>query len=450
MRYLTVLFWCLCFSLNANADKEIYPESIIIDIDNHIIERWQRNEPGGGVVIIENGEIIYENYRGLSNIQQKTLFTDDTIIQYASVTKRFTAAAILKLVAKNKLKLDKKIGQYLPSLDKKFNKITVRHLLTHSSGIPSLFEGDSSYNYSTKENLEQINTLGLQFEPGTNSSYSNNGYTVLGAILEQQTGKAWHEVIKEYIAPTKNYKSIQYLGDYLNSNNLPAVGYYEEHDGYPIAHMKSPGILHANGGLAGTTKDLALWVYAFHNSDILSPAMLTIAHEKQALPNGNIGWAAGMFRFNYKGVDVVGHDGSVSGTNAYTLYIPKNDRVIVTASNTPHDARHLAFKVLSHFLKKPIKNFKHHVFDSEQLQANFGAYKYNNGNFDHFFMKDESLFIKRGDQTPDRLLYAGNDIYFFKRRNHWFQIITDTAGKKTMAFHRFGNAKAIEANKFSR
>src|SRR6185436_16225580 len=158
----------------------------------------------GSALVAENGKVIYKGGFGLANMEWNIANAADTKFRLGSITKQFTATLTMQLVEQGKIKLDGKISDYLPDYRKDIGeKVTIHHLLTHTSGIPSytsqprFFEDVSRNPYKVDEFVKKYASGDLEFEPGSKYSYNNSGYFLLGAIIERVTGKPYEQVLKE-------------------------------------------------------------------------------------------------------------------------------------------------------------------------------------------------------------------------------------------------------------
>jgi CubicO group peptidase (beta-lactamase class C family) len=157
----------------------------------------------GSALVAENGKVIYKGGFGMANMEWDIPNTPDTKFRLGSITKQFTAVLTLQLVEQGKIKLDGKLSEYLPDYRKDIGeKVTVHHLLTHTSGIPSytsqpgFFANVSRNPYKVAEFVKTYTSGNLEFEPGTKFSYNNSGYFLLGAIVERITGKSYEQALK--------------------------------------------------------------------------------------------------------------------------------------------------------------------------------------------------------------------------------------------------------------
>src|SRR5262245_11012821 len=171
----------------------------------------------GTALVAENGKIIYKGAFGKANMEWDIPNAPDTRFRLGSITKQFTSMLTLQLVEQGKIKLDGKISDYLPDYRKDIGeKVTIHHLLTHTSGIPSytsqpkFFEDVSRNPYKVVDFVQKYTSGNLEFEPGSKFSYNNSGYFLLGAIIEKVTGKSYEQVLKENIFDPAGMKNTGY------------------------------------------------------------------------------------------------------------------------------------------------------------------------------------------------------------------------------------------------
>src|SRR5512145_1892680 len=171
----------------------------------------------GTALVAENGKVVYKGAFGMANMEWGIPNTPETRFRLGSITKQFTAALTLQLVEQGKIKLDAKISDYLPDYRKDIGeKVTIHHLLTHTSGIPSytsqpgFFENVSRNPYKVADFVKKYTSGHLEFKPGAKYSYNNSGYFLLGAIIERVTGKSYEQVLKENILDPAGMKNTGY------------------------------------------------------------------------------------------------------------------------------------------------------------------------------------------------------------------------------------------------
>lgn len=192
---LTLLTTFICstflFAQSTKNDKQI-----IQAIDNYLKKKIKITEPGISILAAKNGRIFYERGLGLANLELQVPLTPTTVFRIGSITKQFTAIAILQLVEQGKLSLTDSIQKYIVDFPSKKRTITIEHLLTHTSGIRDYLSLDHSdpfvlrRDFTPKEVIDFFKNAPLDFEPGTEWGYSNSGYFLLGYVIELVSGMA--------------------------------------------------------------------------------------------------------------------------------------------------------------------------------------------------------------------------------------------------------------------
>ena len=163
-------------------------------------EMEKRQTPGVAVAVVKDGRVVLAKGYGLANVELQVPVKTETVFQIASVTKQFTAAAIMMLVESGKLTLDDKVGKYITNAPASWSGITIRHLLTHTSGLTDYPDGfDYRHDYTEDELIKAIESVPLAFQPGEKWEYSNAGYVTLGVVVRKVTGKFWGDFLQENI-----------------------------------------------------------------------------------------------------------------------------------------------------------------------------------------------------------------------------------------------------------
>jgi len=295
----------------------------------------------GSALVAENGKIIYKGAFGMANMEWSIPNTPDTKFRLGSITKQFTSTLVMQLVEQGKIKLDGKLSDYLPDYRKDTGqKITVHHLLTHTSGIPSYtglpnFFADVSRNpYKVDEFVKKYASGDLQFEPGSKFAYNNSGYFLLGAIIEKVTGKPYEQVLQENIFDPVGMKNSGY-DHYSTILSKRAAGYEKTSSGYTNAPYLDMSIPYAAGSLYSTVEDLYLWDQALYTDKLISAKskelMYTPFLEKYAY-----GWgvADASFKQNDQPIPQIAHNGGINGFSTVIVRFPREKNLIVLLDNT--------------------------------------------------------------------------------------------------------------------
>jgi len=294
----------------------------------------------GSALVAEKGSVILSKGYGFANMEWQIANTPDTKFRVGSITKQFTSMVVMQLVNEGKLKLDEKITTYLTDYRKDTgDKVTVRNLLTHTSGIPSytskpgFFKNESRDPYAVSDFVKKYTSGDLEFEPGSKFSYDNSGYFLLGAIIERVTGKSYEQNLKERIFDPLGMKGTGYdHSDVVIPKR--ASGYVLTPNGYENAPYLDMTIPFAAGALYSTVEDLYKWDRALYTDKLLPPEL------KKAVFTPNLkdyafGWAVHKAKLDDKSeVNVISHDGGINGFNSTIVRFPDTQDLVVLLDNT--------------------------------------------------------------------------------------------------------------------
>ena len=295
----------------------------------------------GSALVAENGKVVYKGAFGLANMEWNIPNTPDTKFRLGSITKQFTATLTMQLIEQGKIKLDAKISDYLPDYRKDIGqKVTIHHLLTHTSGIPSytgqpgFLENVSRNPYKVDDFVKKYASGNLEFEPGSKYAYNNSGYFLLGAIIEHVTGKPYEQVLKENIFDPLGMNNTGY--DH-HDTIIPkrATGYSKTPDGYTNAAYLDMSIPYAAGSIYSTVEDLYLWDQALYTDKLLS-AQSKASMYKPFLEDYAYGWVVqnASFKQNGKDIQVIRHGGGINGFTTTIVRFPQEKNLIVMLDNT--------------------------------------------------------------------------------------------------------------------
>ena len=298
----------------------------------------------GTVLVAEHGKVIYEKGFGSANMEWDIPNQPDTKFRLGSITKQFTSMLILQLVQQGKLKLDGKITEYLPDYPKKTgDKITIHHLLTHTSGIPGYTGfpsfGDISRSVSTPEAFVKFFAdSALLFDPGARFSYSNSGYFLLGVIIEKITHKPYEQVLQENILDPLKMNSTGY-DHHSTILKKRAAGYGKDGTKYVNAEYLDMSLPYSAGALYSTVEDLYLWDQALYTDRLLPEKMRDLLFTPYIPEFGGgygYGWsiAKAPIGRTSDSVAVIEHGGGINGFNTLISRIPSQQDLVVLLNNT--------------------------------------------------------------------------------------------------------------------
>ncbi|TCN53961.1 tetratricopeptide repeat protein [Flavobacterium circumlabens] len=298
----------------------------------------------GSVLVSEHGKVIFKKGYGLANMEWNIPNQPNTKFRLGSISKQFTALLIVKLAEEGKLKLDVPITTYLSDYPKATgDKITIHHLLTHTSGIPNytsfpnFFKDQSRNPFTPADFVKTFQNLPLEFTPGEKFNYSNSGYFLLGYIVEKITGKSYEQYLQETIlTPLKMTNTGYDHSDIILKNR--AAGYEKRGKTITNASYIDMSIPYAAGSLYSTVEDLYLWDQALYKNKLLSPASMDLLY-KPYIRTGDeaygYGWFIGEFANGGKDkLKVIEHGGGINGFNTIISRLPADKNMVVILNNT--------------------------------------------------------------------------------------------------------------------
>lgn len=291
--------------------------------------------PSASVAIVKDGKIVYLNAYGDARLEPKTPATPTMRYSIGSISKQFTAVAMLLLQEDGKLSLDDKVSKFVPDLTRA-NEVTIRQLLSHTSGYQDYWPQDYVMPMMLKpvtaaKILDQWARKPLDFDPGTKWQYSNTNYVIAGVIIEKASGKPLLQFLREKIFVPLGMKSVANIDEQKLGDTDP-TGYLRYALG-PLraAPKEGPGWLFAAGELAMTAEDLAKWNISIMDQKLLRPASYRELEREAQLSNGlGARYGLGVSVNMEGGHRAVSHGGEVSGFTAESVVFP-DERVAVVA-----------------------------------------------------------------------------------------------------------------------
>ncbi|MBC7524704.1 MAG: beta-lactamase family protein [Flavobacterium sp.] len=406
--------------------KKIFLILLVLIANNLLAQKTQKldslfkklssnKEFNGNVLIAEKGKVIYKNSFGLANETTKEELNENSIFELASVSKQFTAFAIVILKEKGKLKYEDKIGDILPQLSF-YKNITVRNLLNHTSGLPDYMKIlDSLLIDKTWDNKTKIATNkdildvfekhkpSLLFETNEKWEYSNTGYAILGSIIEKVSGKSYAEFLKAevfkplkmkntfvYTRRFKPQKINNYAFGYVYSDSLKINQLPDQVKGMDLYVYTLDGIV-GDGTVNSTIDDLLKWDRSLNTSKLVSKNDINEIFNPTTLNNGTktkygFGW---FLENNETFGKIVNHSGSWPGYISYIERHIDNDKTIILLQN--NDNRNT--KIPSKLIRNILYNIKPVTFSDDYLKKISGDYKTEQGNIKKVLYENGKLYI---------------------------------------------------------
>jgi len=315
-------------------------------VDSIVIQKMnQYNIPGLSIGLIKDGDIIYNTGYGIKDIENKGLITENSIFHTASISKLFTAIAIMKLVQEEKIAIEDKLVALLPELkfnDQRVKKITIKHLLNHTSGLPDInnyhWDNNNQSDQSLKKYLLGLE-LSLDSSPAQEYQYSNLAYDILGLVIAEVSGVTFDDYLKEHILNNSNmpnsdfryFKIIDSLKTTPHSKSWITHNIYAR-ETYPYTREHGP-----SSTLNSSSKELCNWMISFLKT--LDNQSLNTKHLMMTEPSFNSNRSIGL-GFQLSGIDskkTIGHYGGDKGFRSYLVMIPEEKMGLVLLANCDYN-----------------------------------------------------------------------------------------------------------------
>lgn len=411
-----ILIFGLSFNFTYAQQKD--DTQLITYFDKILSEQFKSEEPGVTALVSRNGQIIYKKAIGMANLELNTPMQVDNVFWVASISKQFTAVAILQLMEQGILNLQDEITKFIPDYPTQGYKITIEHLLTHTSGIHNFSgmkdpEKKLALDCTPNEVIDFFKNLPMRFEPGTNWEYSNSGYFLLGYIIEIITGKPYSEYLEENFFKLLGMTNSLYANDKKIIKNR--VGTYSIGD-YGFENSQPRNITHvfSAGGIQSTVEDLFKWHQAVHSYILLKKETLDKAFKRYKLTDGRktdygYGWRLG----NIYTSPSIWHGGLITGFGTIEIFLPKEDIFVTIFSNCdciyPKD---IALRLAALTTGRPYE-YKEISVENTILKGYSGVYENQKGLQQIITVSGNKLFSQLGRGPKINVKAYQKDKFFF-------------------------------------
>ena len=427
-------------------------DRLIRAIDNLIQESYAPTKPGAAVIVVREGEVIYRKGQGMANLEFGIPIEPDMVFRIGSMTKQFTAVAILMLVDQGKLALDDSITKFLPDYPTHDYLITVEHLLTHTSGIkgytdmpePSFWKKD----FTVQELIDFFKYQPMQFAPGKCWAYNNSGYVLLGAVIEKVSGQTYEQFIQQSIFDPLGMKQSLYDNP-LRIVPRRVAGYAKSPAGYTNSAYLSLTTPYAGGALASTVDDLALWDSALYTEQLLTQETLQRAFTPYRLIDGSstaygYGWEIG----EYAGHPLIEHNGGINGFNAHAIRMSADRVYVAVLSNLRGpEPESLAFKIAALVIGQPYQDPAPVELSLGILAQYEGVYQINALGERRIMREGNRLFSQRGQGPRFELVPFSPNQFFLKGMSHFHLTFVSDANDVVTAVEMRGRTGMPEIAK---
>lgn len=385
-------------------------------LDSLFTDLYNQKKFNGNVLISENNKILFEKSFGIANIETKEKLNSNSIFELASVSKQFTAMGIAILNEQNKIKLDDKMSKYIPELIY-YDKITIRNLLNHTSGLPDYMQLldslllDDTFKKQRKiatnkdiVSLFKMHQPKVLFEPNEKWEYSNTGYALLATIIEKASGKSYSEFLKKNIFEALSMKNTFVYTRRLQPKNIEnyAFGYVKDSlnekilpdevttDGLNFYVYSLDGIV-GDGTVNSTTNDLLIWDKALYTNKLVSTEMMKEVFTSSKLNDKSktgygFGW---QITFDKLAGNVVEHSGSWPGYKTFIERQIDKKNTIIILQNYDTEATIIPIKEVN----KILYDVKEIRLTEKEINAIAGEYQTTEGKIKKIITENNKLYI---------------------------------------------------------
>ncbi|HEX8567600.1 MAG TPA: serine hydrolase domain-containing protein [Pyrinomonadaceae bacterium] len=311
-------------------------DATVTKVDEFIRAEMQKQKiPGVSLAVIKDGQIVYVKGYGFANVEHQVAVKPETVFQSGSIGKQFTAAAVMMLVEEGKINLEDKIGKYFADAPETWKNITIRHLLTHTSGMgdyPRDF--DLRADYTEDELYKRIKLAPLTFQPGEKWAYSNLGFVTLGILINKVSGKFYGDFLQERVFKPLGMTTARIINE---ADIIPnrASGYRLVKGEIKNQEWVSPTVnTTADGALYLTVYDMAKWDAALNGDKVLKKTSLEQSWTQTKLNDGKtFGYGFGWMLGEINGHRIIEHGGAWQGFKAMISRFPDDKLTVIVFAN---------------------------------------------------------------------------------------------------------------------
>jgi CubicO group peptidase (beta-lactamase class C family) len=415
--------------------------------------------PGVSVLIAKNGEILYQKGFGYADIGNRVPVTPETKFRIGSITKQFIASAILKMQEEGKLSVDDKLSKYVPGFPRG-DEVTIRHLLTHTSGIHSFTSNPGFLKYVTLPTtpdamIDTIKSHPYDFNPGEHYLYNNSGFFLLGYIIEKISGITLADYLRENLFKPLGMNN---TGVYITNKLLDheAYGYDMENGRIVKALNWDMSWAGGAGSLYSTAPDLYTWNEAVFSGKVLSPESLKAAFTPGMLNSGEkIEYGFGWSLSDYRGTNFISHGGGLHGFLSYIARQPEAKTTVIVLCNSTQppaginpttNAYALAEYVLWNNMANQSTLSSGLKVDEKLLASYTGRYDYGQGMILKVTLEGNQLYSQMTGQSNFPIFPSSDSVFNWKVVDASIKFVADETGKITHAIHH-QNGQEINAKK---
>jgi len=457
---ITLLISCLLICSTIVCGQN-FADRLSHQIDSLVTSKYKEVAPGCVILVASKDQIIYRKAFGLADTKTKKPMQPDMIFRLGSMTKQYTAIAILQLVEQGKVKLSDSIQVYVKDFPHKPYPVTIENVLNQTSGIINFMEMTNVDpkkeldNYTPAQGVDYFKDEPLKFKPGSQFEYSNSNFFLLGYIIELVSGQTYGDYVEQHIIKQAGLKHTYYLNSGKAIPNM-ATGYSRfDKKHWEDAELQNVTMMYATGGLAANVDDVWQWHQALAKGKLINLPLLDKAYTAYQPETGPAQYGYGWFIKELDVLKTVEHSGSTDGYQTNELYIPEKDLFVAAFFNgfeTDMDwqiiTNDVARLAMGSGLRQELK------LTDDSLKRYVGTYQYNAEHQMVVSLKNHQLYVMATnpkDRLPILPLFAQSPLRFYIKEaplQFEFQLDNDTHQFKLVTYNTGG--KDAEWKKLAR
>lgn len=439
--------------LEHGADESI-PVPPFEDLATSLFEEAvSKDAPGAAVLVASDGQVLFERGFGLANKEDGIPITPDTQFRIGSITKQFTAAAILKLISEGKISLEDRLSRFFPDFPRA-GEVTIHHLLTHTSGIHSYTDRVDFITRVTEEVepeslIELIKEMPYDFDPGESWRYNNSGYYLLGLIVEKASGKSYEDYLRESFFEPIGMTSTGLYRKGLELQN-EAFGYDCSSENARRAFDWNMSWAGAAGALYSTVRDLHRWNEALYTGSVLDPALFEAMLTPVKLNSGETapamggGYGYGLAINKYRGLEEISHGGGLHGFQGNLVRYPEHNLTVAILTNClPQgkvDPSSFARRLAEYALWEVMEPQVSYSTSAQTIDLNklVGRYQYPGGAVLEVTREGDRLFAQLTGQAKYEIFQRAGTEFEWRVVDAQIIFVLDQNGNVSHGIHRQG------------
>ncbi|WP_026301375.1 serine hydrolase domain-containing protein [Colwellia piezophila] len=434
----TVLLLCINTASATQQERSINKA----DYDKVLALFVDANGPGATAIISQHGKVLYKGALGMANIELKVPLNTESVFRLGSITKQFTAAAIMMLAEQGKLSVDDDIHKYVPDFPTEGQVVTIANLLSHTSGIANYTEDKVVMEKLTPtqttldDMLSEFAKHPMPLKTGEAMRYSNTGYVLLGKIIEVASKKSYADFIEQDIFAKLAMNHSYFGGTQLIANR--AYGYSRTEQGVVNADPINMMWPHAAGSLLSTVDDLNIWYQALRDGGLISKA----SYKKMISPftlndNSTSDYGYGLGTFEVSKYDAIGHGGGINGFSTQAFYLPEEDLYVAVLINSDSESspRDIALLLTARALNIDVPEFTEVALTDKKINAMMGIYQVTPDSQRTLSFENGEVYSQRDDGRKWVIRPMSDNSFYYEGSLSYFTIDKNEQGIQVMNFY---------------